>query len=789
MRRRLTHLPKPANALALSVTRPQPVRSTSPRWRTRALLALAGLAAVATAVVAGDWLIAIPADRRAEYIGRKSCVDCHQQEHDAWHGSDHDLAMDYATPEFVLGDFNNAELEHFDVTSTFSREGDKFYVTTENARGELEKFHIKYVFGVRPLQQYMVEFPDGRVQVLSIAWDVENERWFHLYPDQDIPAGDWLHWTGKGQNWNYMCAECHSTNLQKNYDLASDTFHTTWSEIDVSCESCHGPGSIHLELANSTSLFWDRNHGYGLARLKGPDSTMQLQTCAPCHARRRIVYPGHQAGSRFLDYYEAELLDDELYYPDGQILEEDYEYGSFLQSRMYREGVRCTDCHDPHSLQLRMPGNQLCAKCHVPAKYDTPAHHHHEVGSKGASCVECHMPERTYMLVDPRRDHSIRIPRPDLTVELGVPNACDDCHEEKGAQWAADQIVAWYGPKRRHDPHFGVTIAAGRAHDPHAVDDLSRMARFNPVQSKEQQVGPMVRASAVALLGQYGGSDARNALEIGLKDEEPMVRAAAVRGYEQRTVEEIRRALTPLLDDPIRGVRTEAARLLSQVPRSEWKADEWTRFEEVLAEWMTAQHSMADQAASHLNLGVVYTNLGQSDKAIDAYRTAIRVEDDFVPARVNLATLLHQHGQSSEAEQLLRKVLEQEPEFADGWYSLGLLLAELQPPRMDAAAEALGKAAELAGNNARMFYNYGLALQRLSRLREAEAALLKAAELEPTTIDFLHALVVLYAQQRRWPQAIEWAEKLAEIEPRAQGLLMNIKQQAEAVSVQGPALP
>ena len=202
------------------------------------------------------------------------------------------------------------------------------------------------------------------------------------------------------------CAECHSTDVKKNYDLKKNTYHTTFSEIDVSCEDCHGPGSIHVELAEARSLFWDRRYGYGLAEMKGRPARNEIDICAlprPAAGRAWRL----SAGREFLDYYEPELLHADLYYPDGQILEEDYEYGSFLQSRMHREESRCTDCHDPHSNGLRLPGNQLCTRCHTAGKYDGPVHHHHKVESKGSSCVECHMPSRKYMVVDPQHDHSL----------------------------------------------------------------------------------------------------------------------------------------------------------------------------------------------------------------------------------------------------------------------------------------------------------------------------------------------------------------------------------------------
>jgi len=194
------------------------------------------------------------------YVGVESCSGCHEEQYRAWRGSHHDLAMQHATPATVLGDFSGVEFENYGVTSTFLEGNGTYFVRTDNASGELQEFPVKFVFGVTPLQQYLIEFPGGRLQSLPIAWDTRDadeggQRWFHLYADEYISHTDLLHWTGREQNWNYQCAECHSTNLQKNYSVDSDSFDTTWSEINVACEACHGPGSRHVQQANDGDLF------------------------------------------------------------------------------------------------------------------------------------------------------------------------------------------------------------------------------------------------------------------------------------------------------------------------------------------------------------------------------------------------------------------------------------------------------------------------------------------------------------------------------------------------------
>lgn len=757
-------------------------------------VALVLLPVLAAAWAAVDWWFAWPANalEDARYVGRETCAECHARETELFHGSDHDLAMQPATAQTVLGDFNDCQFTHFDVTSKFFRRGDEFFATTDNRQGEMETFLIKYVFGVRPLQQYLVEFPDGRVQCLPTAWDTEGKRWFHLYPDEAIPHDDPLHWTRPLQNWNYMCAECHSTDLQKNFNLADNTYHTTWSEIDVSCETCHGPGSLHVELARSKTLFWDRRVGYGLPYLKSPDSRVEIETCAPCHSRRRIVHPGHRPGKPYLDYYTNELIDGELYYADGQILEEDYVYGSFIQSLMYHKGVRCTDCHDPHTARIKFeePGsprvkytdNRLCGQCHLPATYDTPNHHHHPDETKpGTKCVECHMPETTYMVVDPRRDHSIRIPRPDLTVSLDIPNACNGCHhdqsKEETPQWAQAKCDEWYGPPKG-PPHFAHAIAAGRRMKPEGHGLLVDVVRRKDTRA-------MVRASAISLLSRYGSGDAEAAAVAGLEDAEALVRAASARSLQELVpAAELHRRLAPLLRDPVRSVRVEAVRALalSPAPAGITTQSEREAFDAALAEYMAGQEAVADQPAAHLNMAVIHAAQGRLDEAEASYRTALRIDPEFIPARINLAMFYDSRGDKVKAEEQFREVIELDPKQGEAYYSLGLLLAENEH-RLPDAATMLSTAAKLLSDNPRVLYNYGLALQKLGRIEPAEKTLQAAHELAPAVADYLHALAILYAQQNQWPRAIATAERLVAQHPREQAfrmLLEHFRQQGAA---------
>jgi tetratricopeptide (TPR) repeat protein len=704
------------------------------------------------------------ADEGPVFVGRDSCVDCHRAPSESWNGSDHDLAMAEASEETVLGDFDGAELSHFGVSSRFFRRDGSFVVRTEGPDGAPADFEIAYTFGHDPLQQYLVRFPDGRLQALSLAWDVVRQRWFHLYPDQEIPPDDWLHWTRNAQNWNGMCAECHSTNLRKGYEHSSQSYTTTWSEIDVSCEACHGPGSRHVAWASIQPMARPEVADYGLVvSTEGIEAARLVELCAPCHSRHAEISDYDHTGFELLDHMIPSLLREGLYHPDGQILDEVYVYGSFLQSKMYARDVTCSDCHDSHSLKLRHDGNELCLQCHQREVYDTADHHFHKKEhegrrSKGALCVSCHMVERPYMVIDWRTDHSFRVPRPDLSVEIGTPNACNQegCHADRPLQWSVDAYRKWYGQARR--PHYGTTFAAAWAGDPSAEGELIRLAE-NTLQPA------IVRATALELLERYPSEAASAVLRAALFAEESLLRHTAVQSLVVSDPEQQVSLLAPLLSDPVRAVRIAALSRLAGVPMERLKSYQREAYRSALAEYEEAMSRSLDFAASGMNLGNLYAQLGRTDDAERHYRLALEVDDLFFPAKLNLAVLLSGQGRNPEAELLLREVLEAYPDNHQAAYSLGLLLVE-----MGNAAEGvewLSRAAQGMPTNARARYNLGLLLQQLVRDSEAEARLAEALALEPSNLDFLYALADFKLKRGRLEETLELAERMIAAHPEA----------------------
>jgi predicted CXXCH cytochrome family protein len=484
------------------------------------------------------------ADEPATYTGSAACAGCHKAEAALWKTSHHALSMQPATVATVRGDFADAAFVHGGVTTTFHRTGDTFRVRTDGSDGKPQDYDIAYTFGVYPLQQYLIAFPGGRLQALGIAWDSRpkdqgGQRWFHLYPDHTPPAGDPMHWTGREQTWNYQCAACHSTNLRKDYDLAGNSYTTAWTDVDVSCEACHGPGSRHVAMAHQPAFGdvrmgltnwlkpagtgrWEMDPRTGIARRTEKLVSTEIETCAACHARRSVIVQAPPPGGPFLDSFRPALLEAGMYHADGQIDGEVFEYGSFVQSRMYRAGVTCSNCHEPHSAQLKAAGNGLCAQCHLPAKFDVPEHTHHAAAGPGAQCVNCHMPAKTYMVVHERRDHSFRVPRPDLSASLGTPDACTQCHKDRTPDWAAKSIAGWFPSGRQTQPQYGTALQAGRTGSTDAERQLDALI-LDPGQPA------MARASALPLLPRYASPASGPAIAAAAADLDPLVRAAAPR--------------------------------------------------------------------------------------------------------------------------------------------------------------------------------------------------------------------------------------------------------------------
>jgi predicted CXXCH cytochrome family protein len=698
-----------------------------------------------------------PVAAAARYVGSERCGDCHAAELAAWRGSQHARAIQRASDTTALGDFDDARFRYGDVTSTFFRRDGHPWVRTDGPDGALGDFQVQYAFGVYPLQQYLLALPGGRLQALSIAWDARpaeagGQRWFHLYPGERIDAHDELHWTGRQQNWNYMCADCHSTRVQKHYDAATDAYATTFAELTVGCEACHGPGSAHVDWARTHArvparglttalderrgVAWTRDAATGQPRRsRTRTSQREIEVCAQCHARRAQLAEDYRPGTPFLDAYRPALLGPELYHADGQQRDEVFIWGSWLQSRMHRAGVTCSDCHDPHTQKLRADGNAVCTQCHDPARYDAHAHHRHASGSPGAQCAECHMPRTTYMVIDGRRDHSMRVPRPDQSVTLGVPNACNRCHTGRDAAWAAAAVRTWLGRDARGSEDFAVAFAAADAGDPRARDRLVAIA-------DDANEPAIVRASALERLAGLSLPPGDGVLARAVGDTEALVRFGAA-GLAEHVEGPAQAPVRALLSDPVRAVRIEAARVLA----GDAAARETGAWQRAADEYVATLQYAADRPESRVALGDFEARRGRLAQAASAYASARQLHPRHAPAWVNAADLLRAQGEDAEAIVLLGQGLQQLPDDASLHHALGLAQVRLQQPA--AALESLRQATTLAPDVPRYAYVYAVALHSLGRPADAIHALERAARRWPNDRDVLFALASFQADAGR----------------------------------------
>lgn len=724
------------------------------------------------------------------YTGSEACRDCHAQEYANWQGSHHDLAMQLPTPETVVGDFEDTEFEYHGVSTRFYREGDKYKVRTDGEDGKLTDFTVEYVFGVYPLQQYLLPLSRGRLQALSIAWDARpategGQRWYHLYPDEEIDYRDPLHWTGPYQNWNTRCAECHSTDLVKNYSAADRSFQTTFEEINVGCEACHGPGDKHVELATQKKLAnsvnggfptalaqrgeWALAPGAHIARRTAPlDSRAQVDSCGRCHSRRGTLGEYHY-GADLLATHRVALPQPPLYHYDGQVLDENYVYGSFLQSKMHLAGVVCSNCHEPHSLALRAEDNGVCAQCHVPDQYDSPKHHHHPADSSGALCANCHMPETTYMGVDARRDHSMRIPRPDLTVTMGIPNACNSCHQDQDAQWALDTLRQQGTRFRDTSNHMARAFQRFDLGDRSVVPSLAAVAN-------DPSAAPIWRATAMEAVAQGGGREAIQTVTSVLYDDDPILRSSAVRSLQFLPLHQRYQLLQPLMEDEVATVRMEVAQSLAGVPLDQVSPEQARQLETLFKWYLGIQALHADMPETNLQTGVFYVARGDLPSAEAAYREAISLNWQLVPAYLNLADLLRSQNRDEEARELMLQVLQFAPDSGDTLHSLGLLETRSGTP--EKALQYLGRAAELETEGSRHRFVYAIALHDLGQPQAAITQLETLLRQLPRSEDVLLALANYNAELGQRDKARGYARTLTEIAPgntAYQQLLQQLK--------------
>jgi predicted CXXCH cytochrome family protein len=676
----------------------------------------------------------------ADFVGSKACVGCHEKAYQDWQGSHHDMSMKHADDASVLGDFNNATLAFKDKRTikpnTFFKKGTdstpEFWVNIQGDDGQFHDYQIKYTFGYKPLQQYMVEFDDGRVQLIPFAWDSRakeqgGQRWFNLYPDMTEKHQNFF-WTNTGQNWNYMCADCHSTNVDKNFDLATNTYDTSFSEINVACESCHGAASEHLTWANQPTDLKVNSNAKGFSRdlsksvqnwqvkanektlvPKSIDHSQQVLVCAQCHSRRtQISNKSHVEGNAFGERYLLDLISSTNYHPDGQVYNEDFVYGSFLQSKMYKNGVVCSDCHNPHTAELKLPIETLCLQCHQSDNYASTQHHKHPENSTGAQCVNCHMPETTYMEVDARRDHGFHIPTPNLAKQLGTPDTCLSCHKDKDSQWSSNKVKTWYPNSTiKTEKDFVAVFSALNSglNEQQLQGVSSELSRISQTIS----YAGIIRASALTKMASVSNTNTIIAIAIAVKDPDENIRLGAIEGAQNMASAEKWRILSPLLNDKVLAVRINTAFALTSL-WSNLSVPQREQLTPALNEYIASQHFNNDRSFSHSNRGIIAAYQGDYAQAVKAFKQGIAIEENFAQTYLNLSQVYYQQGNNQKSIQVLQQGKIANPDDASLPYNLGLAYIRIKDKIK--AAQALAIATQLAPQNSHYFYVFGLSLEQ-----------------------------------------------------------------------------
>ncbi|NNA42878.1 tetratricopeptide repeat protein [Pseudomonas lactis] len=690
-------------------------------------------------------------------VDEQQCQECHSEQVTAWQGSHHQLAMQPANTETMLGDFNNVSVKAEKETVRFFRKNAEFWVNTPGLNGKNADFKVAYTFGIAPLQQYLIEVGEGRLQALGIAWDTEKHRWFHLYAGQGVNFKSPLHWSKPSQNANFMCVECHTTGYKRNFDADKNTFASDWNSLGVGCQACHGPASNHLAW---TAKKGDLIHAGFAVDLRDKNAMVEIETCARCHSRRAPLGDGFTVGNRLMDDYLPSALTRELYALDGKIKDEVFEHGSFAQSKMFEKGVRCSNCHNPHSNELKAPNNGVCLQCHNTAgktavegvdgkglqakNYDSIEHTRHAMGQPGSQCVDCHMPGKLYMGNDVRHDHSFSIPNPERAKKLDTQDACLTCHEGKAGDKVTEQFKLWNTATGAQAQRYVDSLWLIRNGQPGAAQALYE-------QLQRSNLPSIQRSTLLAELPSYPGEQALKLATRDLNNPAPQVRESAVRAISTfLTPPERAPLLVPLLNDPVKAVRIVAAReLLSLTHNGLGNAQK--NWDAAIAEYEHVQKSLAERAEANLNLAMLYQASGRSGEVEALLRTALMRDSDFLPALVTLTQWLEAAGRGTEAQALLKRGLEEHPDAALLQHTQGLSFIRAGHPAP--ALLALHKAAQLEPANAQFGYVLAVALYDSGKVDEACDELERVLHVQPTDRNARLTLIQYYLNNGQEPKA------------------------------------
>ena len=626
-----------------------------------------------------------PADRTLPaFVGSQSCRECHQHFYRLWAPSHHGLALQPYTPD--LGRTNLVEQKTAIPVGTSRFQADlKKGVMRESGPDGQKDYRIEDAMGGKNVFYFLTSLDRGRLQVLPLAFDVRRKAWFdtalsavrHFGTQPDAP----LDWHDSAYTFNTACFNCHVSQLSKNYDTKTDTYHTTWAEPGINCETCHGPGAEHIQAARAAP----KDEALKDLKLIVTSTFRHDQMnslCASCHAKMYPITGSFTPGEAFFDHFGLIGLEQADFYPDGRDLGENFTETTWRLSPCVESGqLDCIHCHTS-SGRSRFAGenaNRACLPCHEPQVQNVAQHSHHKDGSSGAQCIACHMPMTEFARMR-RSDHSMRPPMPAATLAFGSPNACNSCHKDKDAAWA-DRTVRQWQPHDYQAPTLqrATWIAAARKHD---WSKLSAITEYL-ASSQRQEIWA---AALIQLIRPCPDERKWEGILPCLKDKSPLVRAAAADACSDGMRPEFLKLLVAATQDPVRLVRIRAAAALVAVPSQLLPTENRAAIDKATTELRQSLLARPDDWASHYNLGNFHMERHEFEKAITAFETAHKSQPASVPPLVNVSLAYNATGANDKAERDLHAALALEPTNAVVNLNLGMLLAELG--KLDEAEKA-----------------------------------------------------------------------------------------------------
>ena len=709
------------------------------------LLAGAGAAVIAAAVVSLRMRQATKNIPEDGYVGSSSCRSCHEHFYQLWSTSHHGLAMQPFNVDLARrAQFTNSPRISIGGTTyqaEFNEKGG--WIAESGAAGE-RRYPIEQTLGGKNVYYFLTTLEHGHLQVLPLAYDVRAKTWMDatlsMTMHEGTPRSAPVEWRDRTLTFNTSCYGCHVSQIETNYNPADDSYRTTWLEPGINCETCHGPAGKHVRLYQQAQREGGIPAELGLISFKQLTPAQRSDACAACHAKLAAITPGFRTGDKYFDHFNLVGFESPDFYPDGRDLGEDYTYTSWMMNPCAKSGqLDCIHCHTSSGRYrfATADPNAACLPCHAERVKHATAHTHHPADSAGNHCISCHMPMTEYAHMR-RSDHSMRPPTPAATLAYKSPNACNICHKNMDARWADAQVRRWHA-----DEYQATTLARAALIDAARKGDWSKLPAMQ-AYIEDPNHDSVFAASLIRLLAQCPDPRKFASMRPALKDPSPMVRASAVDLLAERLDADSVPALVAGTKDGSRLVRVRAAAALDRMPAGALDESTKAAIQAATQEYIASLHTRVDDYAQHLNLGNFYMDRRELNEAIAEYERAAFLRPQFAPPLVNASVAYSQLGDMQKAEGALRRAIAAEPTQPAAHFNLGLLLAETG--HRDEAEKELRRTLELDASNAAAAYNLAVLVGN-ENPREALALCQKAAALSPENPKYRNA--VAYYEARR----------------------------------------